>query len=118
MFSNKRIKQIFIWGLLLLVALIFLSANADRSWNPLARVLVEILAPVQKVVKGSVNFTTGLWSKYIGLINTHDENIRLKKEIEQLMFLKAIRTNNLDSIDKMIQYYPNSRFVEIVKGST
>lgn len=76
-----------IWGSLFLFALIFLSINVEKSksWNPLAGVLIEILSPVQKVVKGSVNFTTGLWSKYIGLINTHDDNIRLKKENERLM---------------------------------
>ena len=87
MFSNKRIKQILIWGFLFLVALIFLSINVEKSrpWNPLAEVLIEILSPVQKVVKGSVNFTTGLWSKYIGLINTHDDNIKLKKENDRLM---------------------------------
>ena len=87
MFSSRRIKQIFIWVFLLLLALIYLSSNVEKSkpWNPLAEVLVEILAPVQKAVKSSVNFTTGLWSKYIGLINTHDENNRLKKENELLM---------------------------------
>ena len=87
MFSNKRIKQILIWGGVLLFALIYLSINVEKSrpWNPLAEVLIEILSPVQKVVKGSVNFTTGLWSKYIGLINTHDDNIMLKKENERLM---------------------------------
>jgi len=87
LFSNKRIKQILIWGGVLLFALIYLSINVEKSrpWNPLAEVLIEILSPVQKVVKGSVNFTTGLWSKYIGLINTHDDNIMLKKENERLM---------------------------------
>jgi rod shape-determining protein MreC len=87
LFSNRRIKQILIWGFLLILALIFLSSNVEKSesWNPLAEVMIEILAPVQKLVKGSVSFTTGLWSKYIGLINTHDENNRLKKENERLM---------------------------------
>ncbi|MBN2419181.1 MAG: rod shape-determining protein MreC [Deltaproteobacteria bacterium] len=72
---------------MLLLALIFLSSNVERSksWNPVAGIMIEILAPVQKAVKGSVNFTTGLWSKYIGLINTHDENLALKKDIERLM---------------------------------
>lgn len=87
MFSSRRIKQILIWVFLVFLALIYLSSNVEKSkpWNPLAEVLVEIMAPVQKAVKSSVNFTTGLWSKYIGLINTHDENNRLKKENELLM---------------------------------
>lgn len=104
MFSSMRIKQILIWGFLLLLALIFLSTNVERSqsWNPLAGVLIEILAPVQKAVKGSVNFTTGLWSKYIGLINTHDENIRLEKENEQLM-MENSRYRELLSTHKRLQ---------------
>ena len=87
MLSNKRIKRIWIWVFLIFLALIFLSSNLERakSWNPAVRVLIEILAPVQRLVKGSVNFTTGLWSKYIGLINTHDENQRLKVEVDKLM---------------------------------
>ena len=87
MLSNKRIKHILLWFLLVVLALIFLSANIERSksWNPVAGVMIEILSPVQKLVKGCVDFTTGLWSKYIGLINTHDENNRLKKENELLM---------------------------------
>ena len=86
MLSNRRIKRIWIWIFLLLLAIIFLSSNVERSksWNPVAGVLIEILAPVQKVVKGSVNFVTGLWNKYIWLINTHEENIRLKSEINHL----------------------------------
>ena len=103
MFSNKRIKQILIWGFLLLLALIFLSSNVERtkSWNPLAGVMIEILAPVQKVVKGSVNFTKGLWSNYIGLINTHDENIRLKKENEQLMMKNSRYREELSTYKRL-----------------
>ncbi len=110
MFSSRRIKQIFIWGFLLLLALIFLSSNVERSksWNPVAEVLIEILAPVQKVVKGTVNFTTGLWSRYIGLIHTHEENIRLKKEIERLM-LENSRSRELLSTYKRLQELLNFR---------
>ena len=87
MLSNIRIKRIWIWVFLIILALFFLSSNLERakSWNPAVRVLIEILAPVQKLVKGSVNFTSGLWSKYIGLINTHEENLRLKVEVDKLM---------------------------------
>ncbi len=110
MFSSRRTKQILIWGFLLILALIFLSSNVERSksWNPVAGVLIEMLAPVQKVVKGTVNFTTGLWSKYIGLINTHDENIRLKKEIDRLM-IENSRSRELLSTYKRLQELLNFR---------
>ncbi len=86
MLSNRRKKQILIWVALLVIALILLSSNTEqKSWNPVAGALIEILAPVQKFVKGGVNFTTGLWSKYIGLINTHEENKKLRSELDRLM---------------------------------
>ena len=103
MFSGKRIKQILIWGILLLIALTFLSVNVEsKSWNPVAGIIIEILAPVQKAVKGSVNFTTGLWNKYIWLINTHDANIKLKEENEQLM-IENSRQRELLSTYKRLQ---------------
>ena len=104
MFSGKRIKQILIWVFLLLLALIFLSFNVEKSksWNPAAGILIEILAPIQKAVKGSVNFTTGLWSKYVGLINTHDENIKLKRENERLI-MENSRYKELLSTYKRLQ---------------
>ena len=104
MISSKRKKQILIWVFLVFLSLIFLSSNVERSksWNPVARILIEILAPVQKFVKGSVNFTTGLWSKYIGLINTQKENQRLKDEVEKLM-IENSRYRELLATHKRLQ---------------
>jgi rod shape-determining protein MreC len=104
LFSNKRKIQIGILVFLIFLALIFLSSNVGKakSWNPVVRIFIEILAPVQKLVAESVNFSTGLWDKYIGLINTHEENKRLKVEINRLVMGNS-RNRELLSTYKRLQ---------------
>ncbi|NLA74791.1 MAG: hypothetical protein GX846_04880, partial [Deltaproteobacteria bacterium] len=87
MLSSKRIIRAWILVFLIFIALIFLSSNAgkSKSWNPVAGVLIDALAPVQKYIKKSVNLAAELWDKYIDLINTHEENKRLKSEINRLV---------------------------------
>ena len=55
-----------------------------RSWNPSEQVIVEIIAPFQKFIKETVNITEKLWLKYFGLISAHNENVRMKGEIDSL----------------------------------
>jgi len=85
--SNKRKIQIGILVFLIFLALIFLSSNAgkSKSWNPVVKILIELLAPVQKSVKKGVSYSTGLWDKYIALIGTHEENKRLRAELNRLI---------------------------------
>jgi len=45
---------------------------------------VEIIAPFQKFIKQTVNITEDLWFKYFGLINAHNENTLIKREIDSL----------------------------------
>ncbi|MFC1494639.1 rod shape-determining protein MreC [Thermodesulfobacteriota bacterium] len=86
MLSLDRIKKIWIWILLIFISLVVLSSNPgrSRSWNPSIKVLIEVLAPVQKLIKNSVTFTEDLWFKYFALVNTQEENERLKTEIDRL----------------------------------
>jgi len=82
----KRIKTFWIWVLLVFIALFFISSHLGgrKSWDPCQRLIIEIIAPFQKFIKGTVNITEELWLKYFGLINTHNENMRMKNEIESL----------------------------------
>ena len=86
MFSIDRIKKIWIWILLIFISLLFLSSNPGKSrlWNPSIKILIEIVAPVQKLIKNSVTFTEDLWFKYFALVNTREENERFKSEINRL----------------------------------
>jgi rod shape-determining protein MreC len=84
--SIKRIRTIWIWVFFLLLALFLISSNLGRRrpWNPFEQVIVEIIAPLQEFIKKTANTTENLWLKYFGLVNTHEENIRMKAEIESL----------------------------------
>ncbi len=55
-----------------------------RSWNPAEQIIVEIIAPPQKVIQQTIHITKGVWLKYFGLINVRDENRQLKKETDAL----------------------------------
>lgn len=105
MLSNKRIIRIWILVFLIFLALIFLSSNVgkSKSWNPVVRVFIEILAPVQKLVKESVNYTSDLWSKYIGLINTQEENKRLKIEINRLVMENSRNRELISTYNRLQQ---------------
>ena len=68
------------------MALLLLSSNlgGKGSWNPAEQIIIEITAPFQRLIKGTINVIDGIWLKYFGLVNVHDENVRLMREIEAL----------------------------------
>lgn len=82
----KRFRTAWIWIAFLFLTLLLLSSSlgGDRSWNPAEQVIIEIIAPFQKLIKGTANVTEGIWLKYFALVNVYEENFRLKKKIETL----------------------------------
>jgi len=82
----KGIRTVWIWVLLIFFALFLISSNLGRrrSWNPAEQTIVEIIAPFQRFIKQTIAITEDLWLKYFGLINAHNENIRMKREIDSL----------------------------------
>ncbi len=100
MLSIKRIKTFWIWALLIFIALFFISSNlgGKRSWDPFEQLVIEIIAPFQKFINNTVNFTEGLWLKYFGLINTHNENMRMRRDLdslkmENILYREVLATN-------------------------
>lgn len=63
-----------------------MSLNREKSgdWNPLEQAVVEITAPFQRLFSGTINGIQNIWSKYFNLINTREENTRLKEQIINL----------------------------------
>jgi rod shape-determining protein MreC len=55
-----------------------------RSWSPAERLVIEVTAPFQKFIKGSIDAVGGIWLKYFGLVNLYEENTRLKREADTL----------------------------------
>jgi len=96
----KRIKTVWIWGLLFFLALFLLSSDTGKRkpWNPVEKLIIEITAPFQKFVKETINIIENLWLKYFFLINVHKENIHLKKRLDVLRmenyrYREALATN-------------------------
>lgn len=86
MLHLKRIRTFWIWIVFIFIALFLLSSNLGkrRSWNPAEQIIVEITAPIQKLVKRTVDAVEGLWLNYFALVNVRRENVRLQREINAL----------------------------------
>jgi rod shape-determining protein MreC len=105
----NRIKTFWIWALLIFIALFFISSNlgGSRSWNPSEQFVIEIIAPFQKFIKKTINITEDLWLKYFGLINIHNENMRMKKELDALkrenyLYQEVLATNQ--RLEQLLQF--------------
>lgn len=82
----KSIKTVWVWIFLLVIVLFSITLNSEKgqSWNPVERVIIEVIAPLQKCIYKSADFIENFWVKYFYLIEVHDENDRLKREIDSL----------------------------------
>jgi rod shape-determining protein MreC len=86
-----------------------MSANlgGKRSWDPSEQLVIEIIAPFQKFINETINITERVWLKYFGLINIHNENIRMKKELDSLkmenyLYQEMLATNQ--RLQKLLQF--------------
>lgn len=86
MFSSKLAKILWTGIIILFISLILISTNLDKksAWNPLEQVVMEILGPFQKLIKGTVQATEGVWFKYFWLIEVGEKNIRLQDEFDRI----------------------------------
>lgn len=105
----KRIKTVWIGIILFFFALFLLSSNLSkkRAWNPAEQIIVEIVAPLQKIIQQTIHVTEGVWLKYFGLINVRDENRQLKKNIDALrmennQYRELLTTNR--RLQKLFQF--------------
>jgi rod shape-determining protein MreC len=85
--NSKRIKTVWIGVIIFFFfALFLLSSNLGkkRAWNPAEQIIIEIVAPLQKVILQTIRVTEGVWLKYFHLIDVRDENRDLKRELDAL----------------------------------
>lgn len=78
-----------------MLTLFLLSSDLGRkqAWSSAEKLLIELTAPFQKIISRTAGFTQGIWLKYFYLVNLHEENARLEKEIAKL---RLERTRYLD----------------------
>jgi len=66
--------------------LFLLSSNSGReiTWNSAEQLIIEVTAPLQKLINQSINSTRGFWYNYFDLINVRQDNKHLHSEIDAL----------------------------------
>ena len=86
MFNIDQVKKIGVWVILCLVAVFFLTANigGEKAWKPAEQIVLELFAPLQKMIQQVVQAMEGVWLSYFNLVRVHDENLRLNQENNSL----------------------------------
>jgi len=82
LFNIDQVKKIGVWVILCLVTVFFLTANigGEKAWKPAEQIVLELFAPLQKMIQQVVQATEGVWLSYFNLVRVHDENLRLNQE--------------------------------------
>lgn len=70
----------------ILASLILLSLSIGRGqeWNPAERIVVEVAAPFQKFFTSTISRVRDMWRGYFSLVETNQENTRLRRRIDLL----------------------------------
>jgi rod shape-determining protein MreC len=91
----KRYQSILIPLPLLILSVLILSLNKDRSWdvNPVQKIILELSAPVQWLITSSARGIQSVWENYINLVDLKRENFLLRERIREL---QAINTKYLE----------------------
>jgi rod shape-determining protein MreC len=53
-------------------------------------VVIEMTAPMQKIIRRSAETVEGAWLKYFSFVDLREENTRLKKEVDDLRMQNAL----------------------------
>ncbi len=109
MLNPRRVRIFWIWIALLFVAFISVSSSfgKHRAWSPVEQAVIELTAPVQKVIFSTVDAVQGFWWKYFSLVDVRSENASLKKEIDALklenhLFRELVASNR--RVENMLQF--------------
>jgi rod shape-determining protein MreC len=83
----RRIRLPLLFAGLLLATLVLMlgdrrATSEDRHW--LTRALLEVAAPVQKVITRPVHFVRDTWQRYVALVDLQAENEALRAELARI----------------------------------
>jgi rod shape-determining protein MreC len=82
----RRNRVLISSGFLLLCSLLLLSASSrsGRRLDPVARLTLETMRPLQVVATRGLDAAGGLWERYIALVGVRGENDRLLRQVQDL----------------------------------
>ena len=74
------------WVSLIGFVLLLLSSSSGQrpAWNPIGRLVIELTAPVQNLIKKSTDGVEDFWLNYFQLVQIRQENIDLKATVDSL----------------------------------
>ena len=74
------------WVSLIGFVLLLLSSSSGQrpAWNPIGRLVIELTAPVQNLIKKSADGVADFWMNYFQLVQIRQENIDLKATVNSL----------------------------------
>jgi len=74
------------WVSLIGFVLLLLSSSSGQrpAWNPIGRLVIELTAPVQNLIKKSADGVADFWMNYFQLVQIRQENIELKATVDSL----------------------------------
>ncbi len=109
----KKRHGIIVVAVLIAVSFIFLTVNIKFGEAPTSveSIVVSIISPFQELVSKTLNSINRIWNSYVHLVNTQEENYKLKREMEQLKFKNNMLSENLGRFQRL------ERLSDIIKNS-
>lgn len=86
-----------------LLSLLLLSSTAQRPGrpDPLARVVLEVMRPLQAAVTAGIDVAGDGWTTYVGLVGVRRENERLTRRVLELE-QQLVRLNEVEQAEKRL----------------
>lgn len=100
-FSNKKLIILLV-GMILLVALISFSLRDRQNATLPEQFIKDSVGLAQSVVAKPANYITGIFYNIQSLLNTYEENQRLKMRLEDFAVLQA-EVNTLKSENEQLR---------------
>jgi rod shape-determining protein MreC len=99
----RRNRIVLTSGGLLLLSLLLLSTGArtGQPTDPLGRLVLEVMRPLQGAVAAGWDSVTGFWRNYISLVGVREENERLRRRILELE-QQAVRIAEVELTDRRL----------------
>ena len=94
-FSNKKLILLLV-SVIFLVALISFSLRDRHNATLPEQIIKDTVGFAQSIVAKPTNYITGIFSNIDALLNTYEENKRLKMRLEDFAVLQA-EVNSLES---------------------
>ncbi len=106
----RRNRVVLTSGSLLLLSLLLLSSSSRtrQPHDPLARLVLEAMRPLQSTAAASVDALTRAWRTYVALIGVRQENEALRRRVLDLE-QEAVRSAEIEQTDKRLEELLNFR---------